>query len=198
MSKMRDRYFKGYVRENRLVGETGKYQSSYVYHGDYYYWRADRSAVARCKRLFGILTASDLALLLAISLLNSQASRNPYIMTPVLLALVPLACQIIGVVQFIRTEDKVREFDFEEINRKLRYASLGTGGCMAAAALLALVWTFFSEEKSGFLLLAVLDLAAAVCAAVVHIRHRSLGAVLTEEGDYRDIQDENEFPGDGA
>ena len=191
MAGMRDRYFKGYVKEKRLIRETGKYQVTYVYHGDYYYWRAERQAVARCKRLFGVLTASDLALLLAISLLDSQASRSPYVMAPAVLALIPMVYQLIGTVQFIRTGEKVREFDFEEINRKLKYASLGTGGFLAAGAVLALAWTFFTGEKEGFALLAALELAAAACAAAIHIRHRSLGAVLTEEGDYRDIKDES-------
>ncbi|MDE6998359.1 MAG: hypothetical protein K2P04_10870 [Oscillospiraceae bacterium] len=190
MSKMQDRYFKGYVKEKRLMGETGKYQTSYVYHGDYYYWKAGPGAAAHYKKLFGALTAVNLAVMLAISLLNSQASRSAYVMAPVVLALIPLVYQVIGVVQFVRTGDKVREFDFEEINKKLRFASLGNGGLMALAAVLAVVWACFSVEKWSFVLLAVLDLAGSACALAIHVRYKSLGAVLTEEGDYRDIKDE--------
>lgn len=189
MAGMRDKYFKGYVKEKRPVGKNGKLKTVYVYHGNYFYWQVSRKTIGQYKWLFGAFTVVGLALMLAISLLNSQASRNVVVMIPVLLALIPLVFQVIGVVQFIRTKEKVPEFDFNEINLKLRYATLINGGLMAVTGVMALVWMFFAGAGQGFGLLGALAAVAAACALVLYFRQKTLGSVMTEKGDYDKIQD---------
>lgn len=190
MSKMRDRYFKGYVKEKQLTGKRGKYKTSYVYHGNYYYWKAGPQVIAAHKKLFGVLLTVNILCMAMITLLNTGASRNVYVMAPVLMSVIPLIYEVIGVVQFCRTGDKVREFDFEEINLKLRYASLVNGALLIISAIMALVWLCLSEEKLSFALLCFMELVPAACSIVIYIKHKKLGTILTEEGDYGDIEDE--------
>lgn len=192
MSKIRDRYFKGYVKEKELVGEKGKYKTRYVYHGNYYYWKAGKDVIRLRKKLYGVLTAVNLVIMFALTIIDSEASRNTYVMIPVLAAIVPLIYEVIGFMQFSRTGDKVREFDFEEINIKLRYASLAYSTLMAAAAVISLVWLFFADDRWSFVLTAFLGLVCSASSLVIYIKHRRLGSMLVEEGDYGDIEDEGD------
>lgn len=190
MSKMRDRYFKGYIKEKQLTGKSGRYKTAYVYHGNYYYWRAEPQIIAAYKKLFAVLLAVNIVCMVIIALLNTGASRNIYVMAPVLVSVIPLIYEAIGVIQFCRTGNKVREFDFEEINLKLRYASLANGALLAVAIVMALAWLCLSEEPLNFAFLALIELIPAVCSITIYIKHKRLGTSLTEEGDYGDIEDE--------
>ncbi len=191
MAKMRDRYFKGYVKEMVPTGKEGKYKATYVYHGNYYYWRASHERIKGLKGLFAALLLVDMAVFFAAVSAGGAAAKTGLLMIPALLSLIPLLYEIIGVVQFCRTKDKVREFDFEEMNVKLRYSTLVRGAMLAAGAAAAVVWSFFAQEALSYLLMALELAVSAACALTIHVIHRPLGTALVEEGDYGDIKDES-------
>lgn len=188
--RYRDRYFKGYVIEKSPGKKPGKYRKVYVYHGDYYYWCATQVEIAALKIRYLILLLADTAMFLVVMGWNSRATQSAWPMLAGLLSLIPLFSEIIAVVQFMCTEDKVREFEFEELNTRVRWSTLLRGIALLMGCLLSVIWAFLTHVWKGFLLLAFAYFFCAGCSLAIYCKHRTLGARLVEEGDYGDIVDE--------
>ena len=188
--RYRERYFKGYVMEKTPTDREGKYKTEYVYHGNYYYWKADQLTIRRLKRLFPVMLLADASVFFTALVMDTAVNRVPVVIGVVLLSLIPLVYEAIGVVQFCMTKERVREFEFDEINLKLRYAPLIRGAILAVSAPLALIWGLVTKGGSSFSFAAFCLAFSAGCCFVIWSEHRRLRPVLTEEGDYGDIEDE--------
>ncbi len=188
--RYRDRYFKGYVVEKSPGKKPGKFKKVYVYHGDYYYWRVTQAEMAKLRLRYLVFLLADMAIFFLAAGADSRASRSTWTMVAALLSLIPLLSEIIAMIQLFGTEDKVREFEFNELNTRIRWSTFLRGVILAAGSVLAVIWAFITREWTAFLLLAAAFLLCAGCSLAIYFSHRSLGSKLVEEGDYGDIVDE--------
>ena len=193
MAKMRERYFKGYVKEMVPTGKPGKFRATYVYHGNYYYWREGVAHIRKLKLLYPALLLLDLALYFPTALADWESNRAVPLMAAVLASLIPLFYEAEGLIRFCAAGEKLREFVFDEINQRLRFAPLIRGICLLSGAAVALVWCFFAEEPKPYLLSALTLAVSGACGLAISLLHRKLRSVLVEEGDYGDIEDQSDW-----
>lgn len=186
MSKYRDRYFKDVTVEKRTVPGRKRPCKVYLYHGDFYYWDRPVKTIRRYKWVYALLFCLNVALYLMATVRDTGANREKYLSVPILLAAAALIYGLYAVVHFCMAGEKIREFDFQEINTKLLGAAISSAVLQLAGAGMSVFYALSRRTTDGYLVLAVELAACGACALTVFLLHRRLGTVLVEEGEGAD------------
>lgn len=182
MSKWRDQYFREYTVEKEVL-ESGRSRRVYVYHGNFYFWKNPQQ-VTRNKLIYTGLLALNIAVYILTSLgITPQAK---YLAVPVMLDLVPMVFEMYAVVQFCIVREKVREFEFNDMNTKLLGATISNAVLASAAVLVSLYYGIQMGSWRSYVLIALGFAVCAGCAIVVFLLHKNLRPVMVEEGEGAD------------
>lgn len=186
MSKYRDRYFKDVTVEEQSVPGRKRPRRVYLYHGDFYYWDRPVKTIRRYKWIYAALFCLNAVLYLLAAIRDTGANRAKYLSVPVLLTAAALMYGLYAIVHFCMAGEKLREFDFQEINTKLLGAAVSSAVLQFAGAAMSLYYALSDRTASGYFALAAELAVCGGCALTVFLMHRRLGSVLLEEGEGAD------------
>lgn len=181
MSKWRDEYFQEYTVEKEIL-PSGRKRRLYVYHGNYYFWR-EPEKVSSLKKEYAGLFALNLVVYFLTTLGNTQPSHTKYLAVPALLALIAMMFELYAIVQFCMVKEKVREFEFNDLNTKLLGSTVSNAALTSAAGIVSLYYAALTSLWLPYALTAIGFSVCAGCAIAVYRLHKSLHPVLVEEGE---------------
>lgn len=184
MSKWRDKYFQEYTVEQEIQ-ENGHRKRVYLYHGNYYYWRKPEQ-VHRNKSLYCALFLFDLISYFATTMANSIPNQAKLIAVPALLALISMMFELYAILSFCFSKEKIREFEFEDLNLKLLGSTMSNFILMAAACVLCIYYAVWQGPWLPYTVAAIGYGVCAGCAFVVYYLHKKLRPVMVEEGEGAD------------
>lgn len=144
----------------------------YVYYGPWYIWQADR---LKCNK---ILIAAACALGLGFFLLGnftgSYANRAAFVGLPANLSLAVFVFEVLGVIQFCAAKEKITKPDYQDINMKLRAATLIRAAMLFVAVIGCVVTTIVNQLAWSELASALGYLLSALCSVFIYIRYKSI------------------------
>lgn len=122
MKTLRESFEENYIAIKKPCANKKGFKIEYVYYGPWYMWDISKTALLRTKRNIGVLCVLNIAFLCVASLQDSPINYSLLVEIPGVLSLLALMFQIIGIVQFICSKEKMTRYTYNDINIKMGVA----------------------------------------------------------------------------
>ena len=172
MKTLRETFEENYMAVEEPCNNKKGFRIRYVYTGVWYGWGAED--MRRRKRLLAALCACGVSLLLLGGMIDSPLNAAGIVQIPAMLALAAAVFEAFGVIQFCAAKERISKMDFDDVNTKLRAASLLHAALLwfaAAAGAFLLVTGDYGWRDAAVPLLFCLS---AVSAFILWLRYREL------------------------
>lgn len=144
----------------------------YVYYGPWYIWKADR--LKRNKILIAAACALSALFFLLGNVTGPYANRSAFVGLPANLSLAVFVFELLGVIQFCAAKKKVTKPEYQDINMKLRAATLIRAAMLLVAVIGCVVTTITNRLAWSELSSALGYLLSALCSVFIYVRYKNI------------------------
>lgn len=115
MKSIRERFVKNHRTEIRFSPEKGSYKVL-VYIGDFYTWEPKEGSFQARRRLFALLEAASILLLILSSIPGTVISYSPFVVCAALVAFAAWVFELYGAISFCFKKLPLQEDDYAYLN----------------------------------------------------------------------------------
>lgn len=172
MKTPQERFEENYMPVPEPKNNRKGFKIRYVYYGAWYSWDADR--LKRNKILIAAACVLGLVFFLLGNCTGANANRSAFVGIPANLSIAVFVFEVLGVIQFCAAKEKVTKPDYQDINMKLRAATLIRAFMLLVAGIGCIITTIVNRLAWNELLSALGYLLSALCSVFIYVHYKRI------------------------
>lgn len=157
---------------SELANNRKGYKIRYVYYGPWYSWEVER--LKGNKFLIAAACVLGLCFFLLGNCVGTNVNRSAFVGIPANLSIAVFVFEVLGVIQFCAAKAKVTKPDYQDINMKLRAATLIRATMLLVAVIGCIVTTIVNRLAWDELFSAFGYLLSALCSVFIYVRYKDI------------------------